>query len=89
MNPHEQLMTFIQTPIMLRQENTQDARDQEVGAASVSLTQSESLNTESEKAKHEEKVSAQEIQTSLEDEFPDGGRQAWLAVLGSWVGLEI
>lgn len=76
-------MTFIQTPIMLRQENTQDARDQEVGAASVSLTQSESLNTESEKAKHEEKVSAQEIQTSLEDEFPDGGRQAWLAVLGS------
>jgi hypothetical protein len=68
---------------MLRQENIQETRDQEVGAATVSLTQSETLNTESEKAKHDEKVSAHEIQTSQEDEFPDGGRQAWLAVLGS------
>jgi hypothetical protein len=76
-------MNFIRTPIMLRQENIHEACDQELGAATGSLMQSESLNTESEKVKHEEKVSAQEIQPSLEDEFPDGGRQAWLAVLGS------
>jgi len=68
---------------MLGQENIHEARDQELGATTGSLTQSESLNTETEKTKHEEKVSAQEIQTSPEDEFPDGGRQAWLAVLGS------
>jgi hypothetical protein len=76
-------MNFMRTPIMLGQGNIHEARDQEVGAATASLTQSESLNTESKKAKHEEKVSTQEIQPSLEDEFPDGGRQAWLAVLGS------
>ncbi|KIM41326.1 hypothetical protein M413DRAFT_146525 [Hebeloma cylindrosporum] len=68
-----------------RQENIHEARDQEVGKATVSLTQSESMNTESEKAKREEKVSAEEIQPPLEDEFPDGGRQAWLAVLGSFI----
>lgn len=88
LKPHEQLMNFIRTPIMRGQENIHEACDPEVGATTGSLTQSESLNTEGEKAKHEEKVSAQENQPSLEDKFPDGGRQAWLAVLGSWVGLE-
>jgi len=85
-------MNCLRTPIMLsmlREENIREVCDKEVGTVIVSLAQSESLDTESEKMKDEEKVSAQEIQTAVEDEFPDGGRQAWLAVLGSWVGLEI
>ena len=81
-------MNFLRTPIMLvmlmiREENIREARDKEVGTVIVSLTQSESLDTEGEKMKEQEKVSAQEIQTAVGDEFPDGGRQAWLAVLGS------
>jgi len=87
-------MNFLRTPIMLvvlmiREENIREARDKEVGTVIVSLTQSESLDTESEKMKEQENVSAQEIQTAVGDEFPDGGRQAWLAVLGSWVSLEV
>ena len=51
-------MNFLRTPIMLvvlmiREENIREARDKEVGTVIVSLTQSESLDTEGEKMKEQ------------------------------------